>query len=94
MDQNNIPGYPGALTGTIAAIESIKDSVVVLNGPTGCKYFHGRISNQAFPRNFSMNPSDFPKEFFLNQPRVPTTYLNGEDYIFGPGHKLIKSLAF
>jgi nitrogenase molybdenum-iron protein alpha/beta subunit len=83
---------PDSLTGAILAVEGIRDAAVLLNGPTGCKFFHGAIAEGQLPRESSYDPLQFLDEFYFGQPRVPTTYLDGEDYIFGATDKLERIL--
>ncbi len=86
--------FPDGFTGAICAIEGIKDAAVLLNGPTGCKFFHGAVSENQYPRTDSMNPLKFSEEFYFGQPRLPATYLDDHDYIFGATGKLEKILPF
>lgn len=83
---------PDSLTGAIFAVEGIKDGVVVLNGPTGCKLYHSAISDYQYPRQLSFDPLNYPEEFYFGQPRVPCTYLDGYDYVYGSSEKLEKLL--
>jgi nitrogenase molybdenum-iron protein alpha/beta subunit len=83
---------PDSLTGAILAIEGIRDAAVLLNGPTGCKFYHGAIAEGQLPRESSHDPLQFIDEFYFGQPRVPTTYLDGEDYVFGATDKLERIL--
>ncbi|MCL1879275.1 MAG: oxidoreductase [Actinomycetia bacterium] len=84
---------PDGLTGAIFAIEAIADAAVVLNGPTGCKFYHSAISDSQFPRNADYDPLSFAERCYFGQPRVPATYLDSDDYIFGSGDKLAEVLA-
>lgn len=79
---------PDSLMGAILVIEGIEDAVVLLNGPTGCKTFYGWISNLQYPRSDHLNPGRFLQEFYFGQARVPTTYLDEQDYVFGGSEKL------
>ena len=79
---------PDSLTGAIFAIEGIKDACVVLNGPTGCKFYHSAISDSQYLRGLSFEPSKYSESFYMGQPRVPSTYLDGHDFVFGSGEKL------
>lgn len=83
---------PDGFTGAIVAIEGIRDAAVLLNAPTGCKFHHGALSDDQFPRVHSMDPSQFSEDFYFGQPRVPATYLDDHDYIFGATAKLEKIL--
>ena len=79
---------PDGFTGAILALEGIRDAAVLLNGPTGCKFYHGALSDAGLPRESSMDPLLFSDEFYFGQPRVPATYLDGHDYVFGATEKL------
>jgi len=83
---------PDGFTGAIMAIEGIKDAAVLLNGPTGCKFYHGAVADGQFPRVDSLDPLYYSEEFYFGQPRVPATYLDDHDYVFGATNKLEKIL--
>lgn len=83
---------PDSLTGAILAVEGIKEGTVLLNGPTGCKLYHSAISDEQLPTQLSFDPLNYPEEFYFGQPRVPCTYLDGYDYVYGSQNKLIKLL--
>ncbi len=83
---------PDAFTGAIVAVEGIRDAAVLLNGPTGCKFYHGALSDGQFPRQSSMDPLQFSDEFYFGQPRVPASYLDDHDYVFGATEKLERIL--
>lgn len=84
--------WPDGFTGAIFALEGIKDGVVILNGPTGCKFYHSAISDYQYPRDLSFDPLNYPEIFYFGQPRVPATFLDGYDYVYGAGAKLEKIL--
>jgi len=84
---------PDAFTGSILAVEGIRDAAVILNGPTGCKLYHSFLSDRQFPRESSHDPLAFQDEFYFGQPRVPCTCLDGEDYIRGSLEKFERALA-
>ena len=79
---------PDSLTGAIFAIEGIADACVILNGPTGCKFYHSAVSNDQFVRSLSFDPLAYSEEYYFGQPRVPCTYLDGYDYVYGSKAKL------
>ena len=83
---------PDSLTGAIFAVEGIKDACVVLNGPTGCKFYHSAISDSQYLRTLSFDPLAYSEGFYFGQSRVPSTYLDGHDYIFGSGDKITRLL--
>ncbi|MCQ1536698.1 nitrogenase [Methanosarcina sp. KYL-1] len=84
---------PDAFTGSILAVEGIRDAAVILNGPTGCKLYHSFFSDRQFPRESSHDPMAFQDEFYFGQPRVPCTCLEGEDFILGSLEKFERALA-
>lgn len=84
------PVEPDSLMGAIMAIEGISDAAVLLNGPTGCKTFYALISDRQYPRADHLSLTRDLKEFYFGQPRIPTTYLDEQDYVFGPGEKLAR----
>ena len=83
---------PDSLTGAIFAIEGIEDACVILNGPTGCKFYHSAISDSQYLRGLSFETTKYSAAFYMGQPRVPSTYLDGHDYVFGSGQKLTSIL--
>ncbi len=83
---------PDSFTGAIMAVEGISDAAVLLNGPTGCKFYHGSISEILLPRAEYLDPLYYSEEFYFGQPRVPATYLDDYDYVFGATQKLEKIL--
>ncbi len=83
---------PDSLTGAVAAIEGIQDAAVLLNGPTGCKFYHGAMSENQLQRVAFIDPMYYSEEFYFGQPRVPATYLDDYDYVFGATEKLEKIL--
>jgi nitrogenase molybdenum-iron protein alpha/beta subunit len=92
MKPAQTPPTPDSLTGSILAIEGVRDAAVLLNGPTGCKFYHGAIAEGQLPRESSYDPLRFIDEFYFGQPRVPATYLDGDDYVFGASAKLERIL--
>jgi nitrogenase molybdenum-iron protein alpha/beta subunit len=76
------------MTGAILAIEGLIDGAAVLNGPTGCKFYHASVSDTQLPREGSLDPILHSDLFYFGQPRVPCTYLDDEDYIYGSENKV------
>jgi nitrogenase molybdenum-iron protein alpha/beta subunit len=83
---------PDGFNGAIMAVEGIRGAAVLLNGPTGCKFYHAAISDGQLPRQTSIDPLRYDETFYFGQPRVPATYLDSHDYIFGATEKLEKIL--
>ncbi|WP_043922621.1 nitrogenase component 1 [Leadbettera azotonutricia] len=79
---------PDSLTGALFAVEGIGDACTILNGPTGCKFYHSAISDSQILRNPGYDPLEHLEINHFGQPRIPCTYLDSQDYIFGSGEKL------
>jgi len=85
---------PDSLAGIIFAYEGISGCVVLLNGPTGCKYYHSAVSDEQIIRQLEFDPLQFPEKFYFGQPRVPCTYLDNHDYVFGSTDKLEEAITY
>ena len=88
---------PEGTLGILMAFEGITDSATVVNGPTGCKYYPGVATEQAWPCRdkecYTEKPFKYYRRFFFTQPRVPCTYMDADDYIMGTGSKLDEAFA-
>jgi len=85
---------PDSFSGLIFAFEGISRSVVLLNGPTGCKYYHSSVSDTQIVRQTEFDPLKFPEKWYFGQPRVPCSYLDNYDYVFGSSDKLEETLIY
>jgi nitrogenase molybdenum-iron protein alpha/beta subunit len=85
---------PDSLSGIIFALEGVRGSVVLLNGPTGCKFYHSAISDNQVLRQLEFDPLNFPAKWYFGQPRVPCTYLDSGDYVYGGREKLTEALEY
>lgn len=85
---------PDSTSGIIFALEGIDNTCVLLNGPTGCKYYHSAISDQQRSRQWAFDPLNFPATWYFGQPRVPCTYLDSHDYVYGSHRKIEEALTF
>lgn len=74
--------------GSILAVEGITDACTILNAPTGCKMHIGELSKDQFRREVGQSDMRWAEEFFFGQDRLPCTYLDDYDYVFGPAEKL------
>jgi nitrogenase molybdenum-iron protein alpha/beta subunit len=81
------------LTGALLAFEGIEDGAVILHGPSGCRGHHCSLSERAFPRDVHPERMNFAEPFYFGQPRIPTTCLDGDDFVFGAADKLRRALA-
>ena len=96
---------PDGISGMIFTMEGIKNSVILLNGPMGCKFYHSTTSQFLMPRPALYLPVeegqeavevrfDFLNEWFFRQPRVPCTWLDGHDYVYGTFEKVTDGLRY
>lgn len=79
---------PDGFIGAILAVEGITDACTILNGPTGCKMHLGELSKDQFRRENDVDLLRYADEFFFRQDRVPCTYIDDYDYVFGTAEKL------
>lgn len=79
---------PDSITGILMALEGVKDTVTILNGPSGCKFYNSAVSDSQRHYQRSLDPLYFPEEMFFGQPRIPCTYLDKRDYVYGSQDKL------
>ena len=96
---------PDSLTGMIFALEGVRKTVVLLNGPMGCRFYHSTTSQfitvhptlylpleeggKRVPVDYS-----FLNDWFFRQERVPSTYLDGYDYVYGTKEKVAAALSY
>ncbi len=85
---------PDSISGLLFGFEGIERTVVVLNGPTGCKFYHSSVSDDQGLRQQEFDPLHYPLLWYFGQPRVPCTYLDQRDYIYGSRAKLEELLDF
>ncbi|SHI14224.1 Nitrogenase molybdenum-iron protein, alpha and beta chains [Sporobacter termitidis DSM 10068] len=85
---------PDSFSGIIFALEGVARTIVLLNGPTGCKFYHSATSDNQTIRQFEFDPLNYPEKWYFGQPRVPCTYLDSSDYIYGSRDKLTEALEF
>ena len=85
---------PDSFSGLVFAMEGIDNTVVLINGPTGCKFYHSAISDSQSIHQYEFDPLNFPEKFYFGQPRVPCTWLDSKDYVYGSMDKLTEALDF
>ena len=96
---------PDSITGMIFAAEGIRGTVTLLNGPMGCKFYHSTTSQFLIdhpPLYLPAGPGgkktpvsyQFYDSWFFRQPRVPCTWLDGEDYIYGTTGQIRAALKY
>lgn len=83
---------PNGLLGHMMAFEGITDAVTIVHGPTGCKQYPSDLSEKAFRTrngtNIARNLYNPDQRFYMYQPRLPCTYLDGETFISGAADRL------
>lgn len=93
------------ITGAVSACEGVRDSVVLLNGPLGCRFYHGYASGQGVLKpselwhlrgelrlDGAMDDHLLRSQYFAGTPQVPGSNLRYEDYIFGSRDQLRRAL--
>lgn len=85
---------PDSFSGLIFGFEGIENVVVLLNGPTGCKFYHSATADHQTMRQLRFDPFHYPELWYFGQPRVPCTYLDKRDYVYGSRDKLDDAIAF
>lgn len=99
------PISPDSTTGAIFALEGIQNAVVLLNGPMGCRFYHSTTSRFLTVRPLLRLPEREGEEprpvdyntlnnWFFRQERVPCTWLDGEDYVYGTREKVLEALTY
>ncbi len=89
----------------IFAMEGIRNTMVLLNGPMGCKFYHSTTSAHLMMRPDLKRAAgeaaekghveyDILNNYFFRQPRVPSTYLDGYDYVYGTSEKVEAALRY
>lgn len=106
MTKNTLKSIiPDSITGMIFALEGMKDTVVLLNGPMGCKFYHSTTSQFLSIRPVLYLPTEdagkkmpvdtsYLNDWFFRQERVPCTYLDGYDYVYGTRDKVSEALRY
>ncbi|MDA8307952.1 MAG: nitrogenase [Deltaproteobacteria bacterium] len=84
--------FADGFTGVLLGLEGIADAAVILHGPTGCRAHHSSMSEYGFPRDVVHDRLNYADRFYFGQPRIPTTYLDGDDYVFGASEKLRQAI--
>lgn len=85
---------PDSFSGLIFSFEGIRNSAVLLNGPTGCKFYHAAVSDDQLIRQDEFDPMNYEEPCCFGQPRVPCTYLDKRDYVYGSKDKLLDVIRF
>ena len=96
---------PDYMTGLVSAFEGIKDSLVLINGPLGCRFYHAYASGQSIIKaqelwslqgdlriKGAMDDNLRRSQYHAGVAEVPGSNLRYEDYIFGTREQLHRAL--
>ena len=75
---------PDGFYGSMLASESLTDGMTILHGPGGCRGYAASLSSRYVPREFKTVEGDF----FFHRSRVPCTFVDRDDYIYGASKKV------
>ena len=75
---------PDGFYGSMLAAESLLDGMTILHGPGGCRGIAASMSSRYVPRDFNTVEG----KFFFHRPRIPCTFVDSEDYIYGASKKV------
>ena len=97
--------FPDGISGAVSACSGIRNSIVLLNGPTGCKTYYCFYGTDGMIRpehlwnlKEGLRPSDAMDEhlirsqYYTGSAWVPSTNLRYTDYIFGTREQLHRAL--
>ena len=79
-----IPTEMDGFIGSAVAAESILDATTILHGPGGCRIHLSRLSSRYVKREFNTREGSY----FFHFDRVPCTYIDSDDYIYGAARKV------
>lgn len=85
---------PDSFSGIVFGLEGISKAIVLINGPTGCKFYHSATSDNQKSKQLQFDPLNYPEQWFFGQPSVPCTYLDKRDYVYGSRDKIVEALQF
>ena len=106
MTENSLKSIsPDSITGMIFAMEGMRRSIVLLNGPMGCRFYHSTTSRYLSIRPMLTLPTadggqrvpvdyNYLNDWFFRQERVPCTYLDGYDYVYSTRDKVGRALEY
>ena len=75
---------PDGFYGSMLAAESIIDGMTILHGPGGCRGLAASYASRYVPREFTTIEGDF----FFHRSRIPCTFVDSDDYIYGASKKV------
>ena len=79
-----VPTKMDGFIGSAVAAESILDATTILHGPGGCRIHLSRLSSRYVKREFNTREGSY----FFHFDRVPCTFIDSDDYIYGAARKV------
>ena len=79
-----VPTEMDGFIGSAVAAESVLDATTILHGPGGCRIHLSRLSSRYVKREFNTREGSY----FFHFDRVPCTYIDSDDYIYGAARKV------
>ncbi|AMK14012.1 nitrogenase-related protein [methanogenic archaeon mixed culture ISO4-G1] len=80
------------MLGAILASESLGLTDTMINGAGGCRSRSQIVMHDAIPSYYPENQSCCRSKYFSQQSRLPCTYLNNEDIVFGTAEKVSRGI--
>ena len=101
--RNTTPDY---ISGAVSACSGIQNSIVLINGPLGCKFYYGFAAGQSYIDRSdlwnlrgelsikgSMPDRLLRSQYYAGSVNIPATNLRYEDFIFGTAEQLKRALS-
>lgn len=79
---------PDGLLGAIIASESLGMTQTLVDGAGGCRSRAQIVLHELIQEYIPVDPSRYASGYFSRQSRMPCTYLNGDDLVFGARDKV------
>ncbi len=83
---------PDGLLGALLASESLGMTHSMINGPGGCRSRAQILLHELLPEYMPENQGCCRSKYFSRQSRLPCTYLNNGDMVFGADEKISEGL--
>ena len=85
---------PDSISGILFGLSGIEGAMVLLNGPTGCKFYHAAIADTQVMKAPVFQRYDYNNRWGFGQGSIPCTYLDNGDYVYGSTDKLSEALSW
>lgn len=84
---------PDGMLGAVVGSESLGLSETMVNGAGGCRSRSQILIHELLPSYEREDPGCCRSKYFSRQSRLPCTYLNNNDIVFGSGHKVSEGIG-